>query len=97
MKTWFTTQVLPSLYLNDAFDNISSGLNSLGGRLTMVLLVFGSVLFVVGGYYYSSGEEGKRKGKHLWLQVGAGVGVALIAVAIISYIKGVMGSGGFGS
>lgn len=96
MKTWFTTQVLPSLYLNDVFDNISSGFNSLGGRLTMVLLAVGAVLIVVGGYYYSSGEEGKRKGKHLWLQVAGGVGFALVAVAFISYIKSIMGNGGFG-
>lgn len=96
MKTWLTTQFLPSLYLNDVWDNISSSFNNLGGKLTGILLVVGAVLMVVGGYYYSSGEEGKRKGKHLWLQVAGGVGVALVAVAFISYIKGVMGGGGFG-
>ncbi|MBB1062399.1 hypothetical protein [Limosilactobacillus fastidiosus] len=96
MKTWFVTQVLPSLYLNDAFDRVKSGLNNFGGKLTGVLLIFGGVMIVVGSYYYSGGEEGKSKGKKIWLRVGGAVAIALIALGIISYIQDVMGSdGGF--
>lgn len=93
IKTWLYTRVLPAMYFNDVFDNIHNGLHSLQGRLIFVLLVFGAVMIVWSGYLYSGGEDSKRKGKAIWLRVAGGVGFALVATLVISYIQQVMGGG----
>lgn len=90
---WLAVHVLPSLYLNDVISNIVNGINHVRGGALLGLLAFGGLIFVVGGYFYSGGDDGKRKAKAIWIGSGIAVAVGVVAVAIVNYIKGAMGGG----
>lgn len=92
-NTWYVAHVLPALYLNDVINNIGNGVDHVrGGALTIFLFV-AALMFVVGAYFYSGGDDGKRKAKTIWICTGIATMVALVAPSIINYIKGAMGGG----
>lgn len=91
--TWMAVHVLPSLYLNDVISNISNGVDHVRGGALTILLVFAALMYVIGGYFYSGGDDGKRRAKTIWICTSIAIGVGVVAVAIVNYIRGAMGGG----